>query len=387
LGPGAQWQLLDGDANIYSAVWLHMSDVDAKGLPGTAQTLACQYAETRQAWYSVTFSGGNGDHESTATPTPSPTPTPGATTVLIQAEDFEATASTNVSKEGTHAKGWKDSELVYDFHVGQKAYYVIELRMILKENIIAVEVDGDRKYRAEIPKHGQLLGNPYNLRDWSTWEAGIGELAAGSHTLKVVVGSDRHEGQEFDWFRISKPSGQPARLNVTYHEQEKDMSCYAAVAHSLILDYGGTNISEFDFSKDTFGQVRGRLYYDQTGLPDLLGEYDKYEKGLEKHSGLQLVRDDDITWDEVTSAIDGGYPIVASLKMDYFMPGASGYHAVLIVGYEKRNSSTWQKIYILNPSKSSGSPYDMDPKFGTSTHYLYQHDLRDDLHAAWRVDA
>jgi hypothetical protein len=53
--PGWGWELLDGDNNIYSAVWLHLSDVDHQGLPGTAETSDCQYEEWRSAWYSVKF--------------------------------------------------------------------------------------------------------------------------------------------------------------------------------------------------------------------------------------------------------------------------------------------------------------------------------------------
>lgn len=55
LSPGWEWQLLDGDNNIYSAVWLHLSDIDHDGLPGTAETSGCQYEEWRDAWYSVKF--------------------------------------------------------------------------------------------------------------------------------------------------------------------------------------------------------------------------------------------------------------------------------------------------------------------------------------------
>jgi len=61
LEPGTQWELRDGDGNVYSAAWLHMSDVDGEGLPGTAETFGCSYAEKRSAWYSVIFEAGAGE--------------------------------------------------------------------------------------------------------------------------------------------------------------------------------------------------------------------------------------------------------------------------------------------------------------------------------------
>jgi hypothetical protein len=60
LGPGWEWQLLDGDDNIYSAVWLHSSDIDHNGLPGIAETSNCQYQGWRSAWYSVKFGTAEG---------------------------------------------------------------------------------------------------------------------------------------------------------------------------------------------------------------------------------------------------------------------------------------------------------------------------------------
>lgn len=54
--PGVtQWKLLDGDNNIYSAVLLHMSDMNQGGLPGTLHQYGCQYTEDMDAWYSVKF--------------------------------------------------------------------------------------------------------------------------------------------------------------------------------------------------------------------------------------------------------------------------------------------------------------------------------------------
>jgi len=52
---GTSWELVDGDENIYSAVWLHASDINQFGLPGTYENSNCQYAETRDHWYSVKF--------------------------------------------------------------------------------------------------------------------------------------------------------------------------------------------------------------------------------------------------------------------------------------------------------------------------------------------
>jgi hypothetical protein len=51
--PGMEWELLDGDGNIYSNVWPHCSDVDETGLPGVHEILDCQYAATTNVWYSV----------------------------------------------------------------------------------------------------------------------------------------------------------------------------------------------------------------------------------------------------------------------------------------------------------------------------------------------
>jgi serine/threonine protein kinase len=50
---GMEWELLDGDDNIYSNVWPHSSDVDETGLPGVHETLDCQYSEATSLWYSV----------------------------------------------------------------------------------------------------------------------------------------------------------------------------------------------------------------------------------------------------------------------------------------------------------------------------------------------
>ena len=55
VGGGTSWELLDGDDNIYSAVWLHASDVDQYGLPGTYEVTNCQYNEKRNHWYSIKF--------------------------------------------------------------------------------------------------------------------------------------------------------------------------------------------------------------------------------------------------------------------------------------------------------------------------------------------
>jgi len=53
--PGIEWQLLDGDDNIYSNVWPHCSDVDRAGLPGVHEIYDCQYTATTDTWYSVQF--------------------------------------------------------------------------------------------------------------------------------------------------------------------------------------------------------------------------------------------------------------------------------------------------------------------------------------------
>jgi len=56
-GPGAQWKLLDGDNNIYSAVWVKNSDLGRTGLPGTSRIYGsgCQYARVEKGRYSVKF--------------------------------------------------------------------------------------------------------------------------------------------------------------------------------------------------------------------------------------------------------------------------------------------------------------------------------------------
>ena len=56
-GPGMQWKLLDGDNNIYSAVWLKNSDLGSTGLPGTSRIYGsgCQYARVEKGRYSVKF--------------------------------------------------------------------------------------------------------------------------------------------------------------------------------------------------------------------------------------------------------------------------------------------------------------------------------------------
>ena len=68
VGPGWEWTLDDGDSNLLSAVWLHMSDIDSVGLPGTAQTYGCQYDEKRPAHYSVMFSGQKSQEVSPPSP-------------------------------------------------------------------------------------------------------------------------------------------------------------------------------------------------------------------------------------------------------------------------------------------------------------------------------
>jgi hypothetical protein len=55
VGPGTKWQLWDGDKDKLSAVNLHSSDVDAEGLPGTAEIFGCNYAKKRSVGYSVDF--------------------------------------------------------------------------------------------------------------------------------------------------------------------------------------------------------------------------------------------------------------------------------------------------------------------------------------------
>jgi hypothetical protein len=54
-GPGLKWELLDGDDNLYSNVWLHCSDLDEQGLPGVVEIHDCQYAGTTDVWCSVKF--------------------------------------------------------------------------------------------------------------------------------------------------------------------------------------------------------------------------------------------------------------------------------------------------------------------------------------------
>ncbi|UCE05097.1 MAG: hypothetical protein JSW07_15955 [bacterium] len=53
--PGTKWEILDGDDNIYSAVWLHSSDIDKEGLPGIEEQTGCQYTHRIEQWYSVKF--------------------------------------------------------------------------------------------------------------------------------------------------------------------------------------------------------------------------------------------------------------------------------------------------------------------------------------------
>jgi serine/threonine protein kinase len=50
-----EWQLVDGDENLYSAVLLHSSDVADDGLPGKYEVSGCQYTRTIDMWYSVRF--------------------------------------------------------------------------------------------------------------------------------------------------------------------------------------------------------------------------------------------------------------------------------------------------------------------------------------------
>jgi hypothetical protein len=396
VGPGWEWKLDDGDNNLLSAVWLHMSDIDDQGLPGTAETYGCQYDEKRPAHYSVMFSGTKGQTPAPSPPSPSP-PSPGPTPsdILIQAEDYDSSKDFNIINNGTIAQSTdKNAELSYDFNVPKAACYVMQMRLKLSENIISVSVDGNQKHRGEIPAHDQLSGNPYKLSTWDTWDIGLGTLTAGNHTLKVKAVSYRHGGQEFDWYKISEIQWSnvplsPVRLPSTYHEQEQDYSCFAAVAHSFILDYGGKNMSEIDFCIDTFGQTKGRTFY-KVGLIDTLWFFDNYEKGLEKHSSLTLTRDDTITWDEIIDSIDKGKPIIASIKYDYFIPGSSGTHCVQIMGYGRQKSpgcSDWQRAYILNPSDTSTNPYTNNPKFGVEKwHYILQNDIDVQLYKAWRVE-
>ncbi|MBN1613791.1 MAG: hypothetical protein JW950_04915 [Deltaproteobacteria bacterium] len=54
--PGAKWELLDGDGNMYSAVMLHSSDDGSGGgLPGIDEQTGCQYDHFIRAQYSVKF--------------------------------------------------------------------------------------------------------------------------------------------------------------------------------------------------------------------------------------------------------------------------------------------------------------------------------------------
>jgi len=56
--PGqTEWKLLDVDDNpaTYSAVILHMSDVQDNGLPGRLVQGGCTYKEDMDTWYSATF--------------------------------------------------------------------------------------------------------------------------------------------------------------------------------------------------------------------------------------------------------------------------------------------------------------------------------------------
>ena len=57
LRPGIEWALVDGDNNIYSALYgLHSGDIDPEGLPGTSETYNCQYARViTPVWYTATF--------------------------------------------------------------------------------------------------------------------------------------------------------------------------------------------------------------------------------------------------------------------------------------------------------------------------------------------
>jgi hypothetical protein len=400
VGPGWEWKLDDGDNNLLSAVWLHMSDIENQGLPGTAETYGCQYDEKRQAHYSVMFSGAKTQIPSPSPPSPSPPspspPSPGPTPsdILIQAEDYDSSKDFNIISNGTIVQSTdKNAELSYDFNVPTDACYIMQMRVKLSENIISVSVDGTQKHRGEIPNGNQLSGNPYKLSTWDTWDIGLGTLTAGNHTLKVKAVSFRHGGQEFDWYKISEIQYlnplSPVRLQSTYHEQEQDYSCFAAVAHSFILDYGGKNISEIDFCIHTFGQTKGRTFY-KIGLVDTLWFFDNYEKGLEDYTNLTLTRDDTITWDEIIDTIDKGKPIIASIKYDYFISGSSGSHCVQIMGYGRQKSpgcSDWQRAYILNPSKSSTNPYTNNPKFGVEKwHYILQSDIDVQLYKAWRVE-
>lgn len=95
LGPGWEWELLDGDDNIYSAVWLHLSDIDHDGLPGTAETSNCQYGEWRPAWYSVKF--GTVDSSAGAQYILSLHPTD----AWMQLVDFPATEHVQLAINGT----------------------------------------------------------------------------------------------------------------------------------------------------------------------------------------------------------------------------------------------------------------------------------------------
>lgn len=87
IGPGTEWQLLDGDDNIYSAVWLHLSDVDQQGLPGTAQTYDCQYAEKRNVWYSLKFGTIDGGE---APPQPPTVGDLSVTSITVSPDDIRA---------------------------------------------------------------------------------------------------------------------------------------------------------------------------------------------------------------------------------------------------------------------------------------------------------
>ncbi len=57
IGPNTQWKLVDGDDNIYSAVWVKNSDLGNTGLPGTSRLYGsgCQYARMENGRYSLKF--------------------------------------------------------------------------------------------------------------------------------------------------------------------------------------------------------------------------------------------------------------------------------------------------------------------------------------------
>ncbi|MBN2412840.1 hypothetical protein JXQ31_14215 [candidate division KSB1 bacterium] len=110
-GPGMQWKILDGDNNIYSAVWLYSSNVNMSGLPGFSKIYDCQYSRVVKASYAVSF---NFVESQTAIPKPLPVVINGKVREKVYKTavvEFEEKGNLGIEDAGTIVSEWMTTAL------------------------------------------------------------------------------------------------------------------------------------------------------------------------------------------------------------------------------------------------------------------------------------